>query len=126
MKPRGRPKKYRIVRQDPKTSFFSPRGRPGRPDEAGLTTDEFEALRLSDFTGLSQKEAAKSMRISQQTFSRILRRARKLIADGIVNGKIIRIQGGSYVISTRKDTQNISTQQAQNKPEEPAKFAPKP
>ena len=102
---RGRPKKYRLVRQDPKISQFSPRGKPGRPDEANLGTDEFEAMRLADFMGLSQKEAAKSMRISQQTFSRVLRRARKTIADAIVSGKIIRIPGGQYMISSREETQ---------------------
>jgi predicted DNA-binding protein (UPF0251 family) len=105
MSSRGRPKKYRLVRQGPKISQFSPRGRPGRPDEANLGTDEFEALRLTDFMGLSQKEAAKSMRISQQTFSRVLRKARKTIADAIVCGKIIKIQGGPYMIASREETQ---------------------
>lgn len=104
MKPRGRPKKYRIVRQDPKISQFSPRGRPGRPDEVNLTMDEFEAIRLADYRGLRQKEAAKSMRISQQTFSRIIRRAHKTIAEAIVSGKIIKIQGGYYVLSTYEKT----------------------
>ncbi len=102
MKRRGRPKKYRIVRLDPRISQFSPRGRPGRPDEIDLAMDEFEALRLADFKGFSQKEAAKSMHISQQTFSRILKRAHKSIADGIVQGKIIKIQGGHYVISSHE------------------------
>ncbi len=104
MRLRGRPKKYRIVKIDPRISQFSPRGKPGRPEEANLTMDEYEAIRLSDHAQLSQKEAARSMNISQQTFSRILKRAHKVISDGIVNGKIIRIQGGSYVISTRQDT----------------------
>ncbi len=103
MRPRGRPKKYRIVKVDPKISQFSPRGRPGRPDEVELKMDEFEALRLADYQNLSQKEAAKSMRISQQTFSRVLRRARNLIAKGITTGSAIRIQGGHHVISTRID-----------------------
>ena len=101
MRARGRPKKYRIVKVDPKISQFSPRGRPGRPDEVALKMDEFEALRLADCLDLSQKEAAKSMRISQQTFSRILRKARKLIAQGITSGSAIKIQGGQYVISSR-------------------------
>lgn len=101
MRTRGRPKKYRIVKVDPKISQFSPRGRPGRPDEVELKMDEFEALRLADYQNLSQKEAAKSMRISQQTFSRILKRARNLIAKGITTGSAIRIQGGHYVISSR-------------------------
>lgn len=102
MRPRGRPRKYRIVRIDPRISQFSPRGKPGRPDEVNLSIDEYEAIRLFDHTGISQKEAAKSMNISQQTFSRVLKRAHKTVSDAIVNGKIIRIQGGNYVISTRK------------------------
>lgn len=102
MRFRGRPKKYRIVRTDPRISQFSPRGKPGRPDEVNLTMDEFEAIRLADFVGLSQKEAGRSMRVSQQTFSRILERARKAIANGLVGGKIIRIQGGHYVISSQR------------------------
>jgi len=103
MKFRGRPKKYRIVRLDPKISQFSPRGRAGRPDETNLSLDEFEAIRLSDFMGLSQKEAAQSMHISQQTFSRILKKARKTIAETLVKGMLIKIQGGSYVYSSHPD-----------------------
>lgn len=104
MRPRGRPRKYRIVKVDPKISQFSPRGRPGRPDEVELKMDEFEAIRLADYLNMSQKEAALSMRISQQTFSRILTRARNLIAKGIITGSVIRIQGGQYVLVTRKDS----------------------
>ncbi len=114
MNPRGRPQKYRIVRYDPQINQFSPRGKPGRPDEIILSMDGFEAIRLSDFMGLNQAEAAQSMRISQQTFSRILKKARKLVADGIVKGKIIKIQGGYYAVSSRpayqyKPTQRIET-----------------
>ncbi len=101
MRPRGRPKKYRIVRADPRISQFSPRGRPGRPEEIDLNMDQFEAVRLADLNGLNQKEGAKSMQIAQQTFSRILKKAHKAIAEALVNGKIIRIQGGQYVISSR-------------------------
>lgn len=100
---RGRPIKYRIVRLDPKINLFSPRGKPGRPDETNLSMDEFEAIRLADFLGMGQKEAAKSMNISQQTFSRILRKARQRVADCLVTGKIIKIQGGTYVVTSRQD-----------------------
>ncbi|TRZ93515.1 DUF134 domain-containing protein [bacterium] len=102
MKPKGRPKKYRIVRFYPRIVQFSPRGKPGRPDEVGLSMDEFEAIRLADYLGMSQKKAAKSMHISQQTFSRTIKKARKRTADAIVNGKIIKIQGGYYVISSKE------------------------
>ena len=104
MQPRGRPKKYRIVRLDPKISQFSPRGKPGRPDEVDLRMEEFEAIRLADYMGLSQKEAAKSMHISQQTFSRVLTKAHKTLANGLIKGATIKIQGGHYVISSREDS----------------------
>ncbi len=107
MKPRGRPKKSRIVRQEPKITQFSPRGRPGRPDEVAIPKDEFEAIRLADLSGLSQKESAGMMDISQQTFSRILKKARRNLADAFVNGKIIRIQENlSGPINTRRRTRS--------------------
>lgn len=121
MKPRGRPRKYRIVKKDPKISQFSPRGRPGRPDEIELKMDEFEAIRLADLMGLKQQEAAKSMRISQQTFSRTLKKARKALASAIVDGRIIRIQGGQYVLSTRHDLPN----EAALKPQQADRNIPK-
>ncbi|HOU36761.1 MAG TPA: DUF134 domain-containing protein [Candidatus Omnitrophota bacterium] len=88
----GRPRKRRFIESDPKVSQFSPRGRPGRPDEALLGLDEFEAIRLAHYKGLSQADAARSMNISQQTFSRTVKRAQKAIADAIVNGKTLYIQ----------------------------------
>jgi len=103
MEQRGRPRKYRMVRLHPKISQFSPRGKPGRPDEIILGVDEYEAIRLSDHMGIAQKEAARSMRISQQTFSRLLRRGHRLVANALINGSIIKIQGGTYVVSSRDE-----------------------
>jgi len=75
--------------------------------------DQFEAIRLADYMGLPQKEAAKSMRISQQTFSRIIKRARKSLANGLVNGHTIKIQGGHYVISSREENNPAKSQNSQ-------------
>ncbi|MBP7055571.1 MAG: DUF134 domain-containing protein [Candidatus Omnitrophica bacterium] len=94
--PRGRPVKIKTIRKKPPISQFSPRGRIGRPGYAGLKFEEFEAIRLSDHIGLDQKQAAKFMDISQQTFSRVLRNARKNIAKALVDGEIIKITGGLY------------------------------
>ena len=104
---KGRPKKYRRIHKDPKICRFSPRGKAGRPDEIDLTMDEYESVRLVDYLGKRQKEAARLMHISQQTFSRILNRARRAVADMVVNGKIMRIQGGVYVLSTSKQNDEI-------------------
>jgi len=94
MKSRGRPVKLRYVKAEPKIIQFSPRGRPGRPDEIELPIDQYEALRLADYKNVPHNAAGKIMGISRQTFERILKKARNRIADGIVNGKIIRIEGG--------------------------------
>ena len=89
---RGRPKKPRNIQREPQIWQFSPRGRIGRPDSVSLGLDEYEALRLADFIGLSQRESAVSMGISQQTYSRQLKRARSKLTEGIVLGKIIMIE----------------------------------
>jgi len=96
MKPKGRPKKVRLVGKSPQIEQFSPRGRPGRPDEAEITVDQLEALRLVDYLKMNQKEAAMSMGLSRQTIGRILNNTRKTIADALINGKIIRIAGGKF------------------------------
>jgi uncharacterized protein len=78
-------------------SYFKPSGIPLRElDEIILTNEEVEALRLKDVEGLSQTEASKKMNISQPTFFRIINTARKKVSDAIVNGKAIRVQGGTY------------------------------
>jgi len=87
--PRGRPKKPRKIAKVPFTSQFSPRGHVGRPGHVDMSLSDFEALRLADFIGLSQKEAAASMGVSQQTYSRILKGARKRLIEAIVLGRII-------------------------------------
>ena len=48
--------------------------------EIVLTVDEFEALRLADYEGLYQKQAAERMGISRPTFGRIVEAARRKVA----------------------------------------------
>lgn len=63
-------------------------------EEAVLKLDEFEAVRLSDVEGLEQEAAAEKMAVSRQTFGNILASARRKIADAIVHGKALKIEGG--------------------------------
>jgi len=60
-----------------------------------LTIDEYEAVRLADLQGYSHEEAAEEMRISRSTFSRLVVGARRKIADSLVNGKVLLIDGGN-------------------------------
>ncbi|MFA6142382.1 MAG: DUF134 domain-containing protein [Candidatus Omnitrophota bacterium] len=94
----GRPRKARIVKKEPHTRLFSPRGRIGRPGTLDIKHEELEAIRLIDHVGLDQKEAAKFMGISQQTLSRVLRSGRKSLAEALVKGLIIRVSGGDFRI----------------------------
>jgi len=90
-----RPKKTRWVKCAPGERCFKPRCKPlNKLDGVYLTLDEFEAVRLACLEGLKQVEAAKLMKISRPTFSRILTSAQRKIADGLVNIKAICIEGG--------------------------------
>jgi len=99
---RGRPKKIRYVQSMPKIELFSPRGKAGRPDEVYLRIDQYETIKLADYKGLSQAEGAMAMGVSRASFGRILREGRKILADGLVNGKIIRIGIGDVQVGVRK------------------------
>ncbi len=78
-------------------TYFKPAGVPLRNlEEIVLTHEEIEALRLKDVENLEQNECAKKMGISQPTFFRVIRNARKKSSDAIVNGKAIRIGGGNF------------------------------
>jgi len=72
-------------------------------EEVVLGFDEAEALRLADLEGLYQEAAARSMGVSRQTFGRIVELARKKVADAILNGKALRIDGGECRIDTGKE-----------------------
>jgi predicted DNA-binding protein (UPF0251 family) len=90
-----RPCRCRKIRCSPDANYFKPRGIPlASLEEVNLTLDELEALRLADFEGLYQEAAAKKMNISRQTFGNIINSAHKKIADSLLNGKALRIEGG--------------------------------
>jgi len=92
-----RPRKDRIVAFNPEVSYFKPRGIPLIDlDEVCLTVDEREAIRLADLVNLSHEEAGKCMGVSRATFGRIVQRARKIVADALINGKAINVGGGNY------------------------------
>lgn len=98
-----RPKKTRWVKCEPGERCFRPLCRPSDNLEGVcLTLDEFEAIRLSCLEGLKQKAAAKLMRVSRPTFSRIETAAHKKIADALVNIKAIRIEGGCCRIGKKR------------------------
>ena len=99
-----RPKKTRWVKCEPGERCFRPQCKPlNKLDGVLLTIDEFEAIRLADCEGLKQEDAAKRMRISRPTFSRIISSAHGKVGDALVNVKAVKIEGGCCkVIGKRK------------------------
>ena len=88
-----RPKICRRLRFKPKSHYFKPQGIPMRQlEEVVLTKEEMEAIKLKDFDGLEQTDAAEKMKTSQSTFQRIMSSARAKIAEAIVKGKALRIE----------------------------------
>ncbi|MEN8204029.1 MAG: DUF134 domain-containing protein [Bacteroidota bacterium] len=91
-----RPQYNRIVFEPPVYSDFKPIGAKGGDlKKIILTLDEFEAFRLADQQGLSHAMAADEMGISRSTFSRLIEKSRKKVADFLIRGGTLSIEGGS-------------------------------
>jgi predicted DNA-binding protein (UPF0251 family) len=81
----------------PRFHQFNPTGQVhGSGEENVLKLEELEAVRLKDLEGLEQEDCANRMEVSRPTFQRILIAAREKIADSLIHGKSIRIEGGNY------------------------------
>jgi predicted DNA-binding protein (UPF0251 family) len=99
----GRRQLWRKVSSIPPITYFKPAGiSMAALDEVKLLVEEAEAVRLKDLEGLEQEECAQKMNVSRTTFSRILDSARQKIADALLNGKAIRIEGGNYEMAVRR------------------------
>ncbi len=97
-----RPRKPRFVDASPIVKRFQPHPFYSRKrEEVFLPIEGLEAIRLSDYEGLCQEEAAERMNVSRQTFGRILVHARKTVAETLVLGKILRIEGGNFEMPSR-------------------------
>ena len=95
-----RPQCCRRIAHTPSCAVFVPAGVPACDlEEVVLSLDECEAIRLADLDGLYQEEAAARMNVSRPTFGRILEAARKKVAQVIMEGKSLRIEGGEVEMS---------------------------
>ena len=91
-----RPKKCRKVCQMPTTKEFQPIGDTSCKASVILTVDEYEAIRLIDKQGFSQEECGNYMQVARTTVQLIYNSARKKLADALVDGLSIRIEGGDF------------------------------
>ena len=89
--------KCRRVCRMPAHCRFAPE-QPAQGEAVKLTVEEYEALRLMDYLGLSQEEAAARMEVARATVQRIYAQARQKLAAFLVEGRMLQIEGGSYAL----------------------------
>ncbi len=93
----ARPTKWRRIEHIPEVPYFIPSDDSVENMDVNiLLLEELEAIRLKDLEGLEQAECAEKMEISRPTFQRILLSAREKVADSLIHGKMIHIEGGTY------------------------------
>jgi len=93
----SRPVKWRKVCCLPETNLFGPLNAKNL-DEGIITmsVEEYETIRLIDLEGMLQEECAESMNVARTTVQRIYNDARKKLADALINGNVLKIEGGNY------------------------------
>lgn len=93
----ARPIKRRKVCRLPERNRFGPLDLPAdEENHVNMTVDEYETIRLIDLEGFTQEECAKQMHIARSTVQGIYFEARKKLAEVLVNGKVLFIDGGEY------------------------------
>lgn len=96
----ARPTKWRKIENIPAVPCFVPSDKDiPELDKNILKLEELEAIRLKDLEGMEQEECAAKMEVSRPTFQRILISAREKIADSLINGKSILIEGGNFTLN---------------------------
>lgn len=93
----ARPVKWRKVCCLPESNKFGPLDSPAdAKNHVIMTVDEYETIRLIDLEGFTQEECATQMNIARSTVQGIYIEARKKLAESLVNGKVLLIEGGEY------------------------------
>ena len=92
----ARPKKCRRVCRVPKVQRFLPED--GRGEPVTMTVDELECIRLLDLEGLTQEQCAAQMMVARATVTSIYDAARRKVAEALVHGRGLLIQGGDFAV----------------------------
>ena len=100
----SRPRKWRRVCCLPERDRFGPLGMTAdSADYVRMSVDEYETIRLIDLENMTQEECAGCMNIARTTVQGIYNEARRKVADSLVNGKLLWIEGGEYELCSGQE-----------------------
>ena len=106
----SRPRKWRKVCSLPDSNCFGPLDSTTQGKTAVvMSVDEYETIRLIDLEGLSQEECANQMNVARTTVQGIYGDARRKLAESLVNGNILRIEGGDYKLCDDEENSCIGS-----------------
>lgn len=101
-----RPRKHKRVCSLPLNNEFLPKNVDNSSETIFMSIEEFECIRLIDLQGMDQNQCSEFMGVARSTIQRMYDSARKKVAQCLVEGKILKIQGGDYKICDGKDVCN--------------------
>lgn len=93
-----RPCKKRRICAKPSCIRFGPQGSGPDAGTVTMTLEEYESIRLMDYEGLTQEQAARQMDAARTTVQGIYSSARRKIAQCLVNGHMLHLEGGNFVL----------------------------
>lgn len=103
-----RPRKCRKVCSLPERNVFVPLNSSIFESEVIImTVEEYETIRLIDYDGLSQEECAERMNVARTTIQRIYNDARKKLSSFLIEGCVLKIEGGDYQLCNENDQTNF-------------------
>lgn len=81
----------------PESNLYGPlNGKSAENEVIMMAVEEYETIRLIDLEGLTQEECAERMHVARPTVQNLYKDARKKLADSLVNGTVIKIEGGDF------------------------------
>lgn len=98
-----RPRKWRHVCCLPVHTMYGPLGQQQSDQTIIMRIDEYEVIRLIDYEKLDQEQSAVRMRVARSTVQSIYQVARQKIADALINGYTLKIEGGEYRLYDEKE-----------------------
>lgn len=93
-----RPCKARRICAMPGCRRFGPTEPCAEGESVTMALDEYETIRLIDLEGLTQEDSAERMDVARTTVQAVYTSARKKLAECLVHGRELRIEGGNCVV----------------------------